>query len=121
MSSTADIADAGEAVQWFLTIGKQQLSEAGELPEWFQQLQIQFHGLMQAGAWAVGEPDGSTIMGFRCEGRTHRKSCVEYRQDSIDHDGGLTVCPKCRAAVHGLFEAGPTPYNCHPCWKDTHA
>jgi len=116
MSSTADMSDAAISLQASITDAEQQLGQAA-LPDWFTDLRDNFHRLVSAIGWSENI-EGTGVIGFRCEGRTHAPECVAYRAALGDHDGELTTCPKCGAEVHGLFEAGPTPYACWPCWKD---
>lgn len=116
MSYTADMADAAISLQTRLTEAEKQLGQA-ILPDWYINIRDDFHGLVTAIGWSQNT-DAVGVIGFRCEGRTHAPECVAYRAASIDHDGELVTCPKCGAEVHGLFEAGPAPYACWPCWKD---
>lgn len=121
MSDTADIADSAIAVQGALTAAEAALK--GDLPEWFTALREQIHGLVTAGAWAVGEDSGASIIGFRCEGRTHAVECSAYRAaedaEIILRDGpALVRCPRCTADVHSLFSDFGI---CHYCWKEARA
>lgn len=121
MSSTADIADSATNVQAALTMAETKLTADGPLPDWYVSLRNEIHGLVTSAAWAVGETGGAAILGFRCEGRAHSTECVAYRAASVGWDSpNLTTCPKCNAQMHSLFEAGPTPYNCYPCWEEEH-
>ncbi|WP_430787146.1 hypothetical protein [Actinoplanes sp. G11-F43] len=121
MSSTADIADAATEVQESLTTAEAELTTLlGQLPAWYLALRDNVHGLVTAGAWAVGEDHGAAIMGFRCQDQQpHQRTCEAYRAaeatDRYD-DVRLTTCPKRRHEVHKLFSDG----NCYGCWKADH-
>lgn len=122
MSNTADIADSAADVQQHLTAAEAALTAQGSpLPEWYVELRNSIHGLVVAGAWAVGEPGGAAIMGFRCQDRQpHQPTCVAYRAAAYHHDlPELVTCPQCKSEVHELFstESGV----CYPCWKDNRA
>lgn len=117
MSSAADIADAASAVQAHLTTVETELvKQHGSIPEWFLDLRVSIHGLVEAGAWATGHTDGVAIVGWRCEGGNHSAECIAYRAAASGFDKpDLPICPRCRKPVHALYsEEIPV---CFSCWS----
>ena len=115
MSSAADIADSGTAVQASLTAAEASLAgEGGALPAWYLALRNDIHGLIRASAEAVGEDSGVAIMGLRCQpGQPHQPTCEAYRAAATEfEDVDLPTCPRCHQPVHALFADGV----CHGCW-----